>query len=69
MEQFTCLTDLKKELAVLMRMDIDGNPAKTVQQIEAICNLFVQELNRQNLTSCTDSFLEVQKQKLLEGVM
>lgn len=69
MEQFTCLTDLKKELAVLMRMDIDGNPEKTVQQIEAICNLFVQELNRQNLTSCTDSFLEVQKQKLLEGVM
>lgn len=69
MEHFTCLTDLKKELAILMRMNIDGNPEETVQQIEAICNLFVQELNRQKLTSCAENFLEVQKQKLLEGVM
>lgn len=69
MKKFTCLTSLKEELAVLMRMKIDGNSEEAVMQIENICNLFVQELNRQNLTACQESFLEVQKQKLLEGIL
>lgn len=67
MEEFTCLTPLKKELSVLMRMETDGQAKDTIRQIEYICNMFVQELNRQGLTKSRESFLEVQKQELLEG--
>lgn len=67
MEEFTCLTPLKKELSILMRMETDGQAKDTIRQIEYICNMFVQELNRQGLTKSRESFLEVQKQELLEG--
>lgn len=67
MNEFTCLTGLKEELSVLMRMDIDGDSGETVSQIESICNMFVQELNSQGLTKSKESFLELQKQELLEG--
>lgn len=66
MEAFTCLTDLKKELSVLMRMGMDADPKEAVSRIESICNMFVRELNRQGLTKSKESFLEQQKQELLE---
>lgn len=68
LEEFTCLTSLKKELSVLIGMREDGQAEETIGQIEQICNLFVQELNRQGLTESREGFLEIQKQELLRGL-
>ena len=68
LEEFTCLTSLKKELSVLIGMREDGQEEETIGQIEQICNLFVQELNRQGLTESREGFLEIQKQELLRGL-
>ncbi len=68
MEDFTCLTSLREGLSALIGMRSSEQAEEATRQIEHICNLFVQELNRQGLTRSKESFLEVQKQELLEHV-
>lgn len=69
-EEFQSMTDLKDGLIELMELRPDMEAAGADQSeamIEAICQEFVQELNRQELTKSKEAFLEIQKEELMRG--
>lgn len=68
MEEFGRMTDLKDKLLKLMGLEPDLESVGADQAeviIEAVCQGFVRELNRQGLSDSKEMFLEVQKEELM----
>lgn len=65
MKNFDNMKDVQNLLESIMDTDIRSSEIK--EKIEKVCDLIVAELNRQNLSSIADNFLEFQKEEVLNN--
>lgn len=66
MEKLEILTEIKTNLTEIMEMKVTDS--SLIQKIEKICNDVAYELNRQGMSTLKDSYLENQKNEVLNKI-